>query len=186
MTLDAANFRALNEGLGQMVDDRVAAGWKPTLLTFMFNPLGGSPSSVAWQMQNEVESVYARVLTRIVRKPHSMPTNRLPFWICTPDYPVFKYEKDHFRDVSINDGRHIHVVAVTPLFSRMKETLEDHFYYEQGHYSGRDKLLSRIHAKTMTEEFGYATGYAAKGIKTSRIHSDELFILPRLSSEMST
>lgn len=186
MTLDTANIRALNEGLGQMVEDRVTTGWQPTLLTFVFNQLRGSPSSVAWQMQNEVESVYARVLTRIVRKPHSTPIDRLPFWICTPDYPVFKYEKDHFRNVSINDGRHIHAVAVTPPFSRMRQSLEDHFYYEQGLYTGRDKSLWEIHAKPMTEKLTYATGYAAKGIKTSRINSDELFILPRLSSELTS
>lgn len=49
----------LIDGYAQMVTDRVASGWKPYLLTFMFDPIGGSPRRVSDVMEKEVERVRA-------------------------------------------------------------------------------------------------------------------------------
>src|SRR5689334_16487298 len=56
---------------GDMINQYMDQGWDGYLLTFMFNHLKGSPVSVQKQMYEEVERVYAKVLTRIVRKPRS-------------------------------------------------------------------------------------------------------------------
>ena len=45
----------LIDGYAQMITDRVAFGWKPYLLTFMFDPIGGSPRRVSDAMEKEVE-----------------------------------------------------------------------------------------------------------------------------------
>ncbi|RUW89171.1 hypothetical protein [Mesorhizobium sp. M7A.F.Ca.US.010.02.1.1] len=171
-------------GYGYMFRERVRQGWRLTFLTFTFNHLRGSASNVAWQMRDELERVYAKVLTRIERKPRNVPPDLLPLWVCCPDFPVSKTEKHSFRDAVVNNGRHVHAIAAVPPWSRMKGTLEDHFYEHQNQYTGNGKPLFRIDAQPITHDGWFATDYGLKGAKSSRVGYDELFILPRSTSEV--
>src|SRR5919199_4196779 len=118
----------IQQGYGQMVTSKLRQRWEGYLLIFMFNQLRGSRRSVFRQMEREIERVYATVLTRIVRKPLSETCkDQLPIWIGCPDFPVPEHVKMELRDVVVNDGLHIHAIALIPPTSRLKTGLNQHF-----------------------------------------------------------
>jgi hypothetical protein len=99
-------------------------GWSGYFLSFAFDPMRGSTQAVALQMEKEVERVYSLLVTRVVRKPRSdCRRDLLPRWFVCPDYPVPKHAKSDLGTVTINDGRHLHGIALMPPVSRMKEGL---------------------------------------------------------------
>lgn len=169
-----------------MIEERMVCGAQATLLTFQFNHLSGSTSTVHKTMQETVEKVYSQILTRCFRKPKNVPTIKMPFWICTPDYPIFKHHKDNFRTIVNNDGRHIHVIAVMPPDTRMTQTLDEHFHNEQPRYSGYDRPLWCLDAQPITTNLVSVVDYGTKGIKTPRVGIEGQFILPRTHSEMES
>ena len=72
----------LISGYTDLVEQRVQDGWQPYLITFMFKRLPGNKSSVIKQMRDEIERVYATLVTRVVRKPRSPKSaDRLPVLI---------------------------------------------------------------------------------------------------------
>ncbi|ESX43424.1 hypothetical protein X761_33030 [Mesorhizobium sp. LSHC424B00] len=177
----------LTYGYTSMVEERMVCGATATLLTFQFNHLSGSTSTVNKKMQETVEKVYSQILTRCFKKPKNIPTIKMPFWICTPDYPVFKRHKDNFRTIVNNDGRHIHVIAVMPPDTRMTQTLDDHFHHEQFRYSGyKPRPLWCLDSQPITHDLSFVVDYGRKGIKTPRVGFDGQFILPRTHSEMES
>jgi hypothetical protein len=174
----------LLQGYAQMVTDRIDASWQPYLLTFMFNPIGGSPRRVAEVMEKEVERVYATLLPRIVRKPRSEPHLwKRPIWIGCPDWPVPKHDRQDKQYVLPNDGQHPHVVALMPPVSRLREPLDDHIHDEQPRYV-RDPLF-RIDAVEIDRDPDYVTRYVLKSLERGRIHTDQIIVLPRSVSELS-
>jgi hypothetical protein len=88
-------------------------GWDGYLFSFMFNQLPGSRHAMVQQMHQELLRWYGRLATRTVRKPRSpvwIPF--LPKGIFVPDLPVPKRSKQNIRDVSTNDGLHMHGIVV--------------------------------------------------------------------------
>ena len=177
--------RQITSAYAEMAERYVAEGWTPYLLTFMFQQLRGSPSAVARQMERELERVYARFVSRVVRYPRS-PANigSLPVWICSPDYPVFKHAKQRLRDVTINDGRHLHGVMFEPPWSRLRETVDEHFAALQHLYVGRGSCLTGIDAVPITHDLAYVVRYAEKALRRGVIGSDEMILLPRSWNEL--
>jgi hypothetical protein len=173
-------------GYSQMVADRIHAGWDGYLLTFMFKPIGGSQRNVNRQMERELERVYAKSLTRIIRKPASHEISKLPLWIVCPDYPVPKGdgERQSLHDVAVNGGRHMHAVALVPPWSRLKEDLATHFIDKQSHYVTADSVLLRIHSEPITHDGAYVSSYALKALKRGRVGKGEVLVLPRSISEL--
>ncbi|TPL72308.1 hypothetical protein [Mesorhizobium sp. B2-3-15] len=183
-TVPPSMIRDLITGYTKMATDRMQWGWEPTLLTFMFNQLRGSPSNVEQQMQETIEAVYAKILRWCFRKPRNVPVTAMPLWICTPDYPVHKYHKQNFRDIALNGGRHVHAIALMPPGTNMRTTLDNHFDHEQIRYTGRDRPLWHIDAWPIQDNLPFVVDYGVKGIKTPRAGVDAMFILPRTHSEM--
>lgn len=167
-------------------EEYVAEGWTPYLLTFMFHPLGGSPMAVARQMECEVERVYATLLTRMVRKPTAVSSVRgLPVWFCAHDRPIFKHEKVSIKDVTLNDGAHIHAVAFLPPWSRLRgEKLDDHLAAHTGLYIRAGLPLRRLHVEPITHDAGYVVDYVRKQTEKSVIGQDASFVLPRSLAEV--
>ncbi|MBQ0820603.1 hypothetical protein KBI52_10345 [Microvirga sp. HBU67558] len=156
------------------------------MLTFMFKPIGGSHRNVKRQMERELERVYGKSLTRIIRKPASHEINELPLWIACPDYPVPKgsSERQSLRDVTVNDGRHMHADVVIPPWSRMKEDLATHFDEKQSHYVTADSALFRIDAVPITHDPNYVTGYVLKALRRGWVGEAEILVLPRSATEL--
>ena len=168
-----------------MAAEYVEEGWTPHLLTFMFQQLRGSPASVARQMEREVERVYSRFVTRVVRNPKSaLAVGHLPVWLCSPDFPVFKFAKQTLHDATVNDGRHMHAIALQPRRSRLKTDLAEHFEAAQTLYVGQGFPLSRVHAVTITHDLEKVVDYAFKAIRWGRVGEDASLILPRSRSEL--
>ncbi|WP_243375077.1 hypothetical protein [Microvirga solisilvae] len=173
-------------GYSLMVMERLEAGWDGYLLTFMYKPIKGSQQSVNRQMERELERVYAKSLTRIVKKPASQPLDMLPLWIACPDYPVPKGDekRQSVRDVTVNDGRHMHAIAVVPPWSRVEEGLANHFDEKQSLYVTEDSTLWRIHAEPITHNPKRVNDYVLKALKRSRVGAEEVVILPRTRREV--
>lgn len=185
---------------GDWIEEHIARGWKATFLTITFNQIKGPPRVVAAQMVDAVEAAYARALTQIVRHPRNVPVTELPLWICCPDYPIAKRDRDNIRDIVPNDGRHIHVIAVVPPRSRLKTSLADHLTEDQRFYAGREKRIWRIHAeriravgkvwrddnaeKRVSRGAKQVGRYAKKSVASGRVSVSEIFVLPRSHAEM--
>ena len=135
--------------------------------------------------QRDVERVYAKVLTRIIRDPTSKGNvNRLPLWIVTPDYPVPKRQKQSLEDVALNDGLHLHALAAIPPVSRLKVGLDQHFQEFQDLYVEAKYPLRWLHAEPIISNPGYAVGYGFKSVQRGRATFDDIIVLPRSLSEL--
>ena len=169
----------ITDAYAEMAARYVEDGWAPYLMTFMFRQLPGSPGGVARQMERELERVFSRFVTRCVRNPRSkFATGRLPVWLCSPDYPVFKYAKQSLSDVAVNDGRHMHAIGLQPPKSRLKVGLGDHFDDCQHLYIGPDFPLARMDVQPITHDIENVVGYVQKAVRTGRVGDDGTFVLP--------
>ena len=159
----------------------------PDLLTLMFRQLRGSPTAVARQMEREAERVYGRFVTRVRRDPGAPSSfGRLPVWICSPDFPVFKHAKQNLDDVTINAGRHLHSLGFQPprQHSRLAEPVDEHFAARQGLYIRPDYPLLRLHAVLITHNLDDVVDYALKAMRRGLVGEDGVFVLPQSRSEM--
>ncbi len=178
--------RELVKSWSSYVEEHVREGWTAYLLTFQFREIGGSAQHVGREMEKELERVYAKLLTRIVRRPHSwMNTNRLPKWIACPDFPVRKLEKTPVGDFCVNGGRHIHAICLIPPKSRLGTPLDEHFEDNASLYIRPRLPLVRLHAKPITETPGNATDYVLTALKSGRALNDDVLVLPRSADEVS-
>lgn len=167
------------------VDLLIREGMKPFLLTFMFNSISGHPRAQLEQMNREIERAYAMLLTRIVRNPRSKNLGYLdrPIWLCSPDRPVRKRDKINLREVMVNDGLHVHGIALIPINSRLRD-FEQFVYENQEMLANSRRPLLRFDARPITDTPSRATRYALKGLINHRFDSDTLLVLPRALSEM--
>jgi len=176
-------------GYADWMMEKVHQGWVPTMLTFMFNPLPGSASSKAAQMDRDIERVYGRMVTRAVRDTRARRNQgRLPIWIVSPDWPVPKYgmKRDHLRNIAVNDGQHRHALALTPPWSRFGTDLGHHIDCNQSLYMGSGYPLFRLHFAEITKQPRKTCRYILKSLERGRIKSDDIMILPKAVSELTT
>lgn len=175
--------KLLIEGLGEMVQERVAVGWMPYLLTFMFNPLGGTQKHQVALMNDEIVRTYYKVLTRICRNPRNVPTHLKPLWIASPDFPVHKHKKDNFQSIAVNDGLHFHALALIPPENRLGRSFDTFINEKPERFSGRDRYLRMLHILEITEDADYVAEYALKSINHGRTTFDDVLVLPYARSE---
>lgn len=178
-------LRKIEKAYVQWIGKHIKLGMTPYLMTFQFNPLPGSARSQIDQMQKAVERTYAFLLTRIVRSPRSSCLNHAdrPIWVCSPDRPVFKHDKISLQEASVNDGVHLHAIALIPKKSRL-EDFEGFIDNNQEMLANPRRPLMRVHAKPITSTPDKATSYAVKGIFKERFSYDDLLILPRTLTEL--
>jgi hypothetical protein len=178
----------LKENIGgytTMIKQHLDQGWQGHLMTFMFNQLRGGVSQMNHQMQNQIENVYASLITRLHRRPHAYGVTH-PILIGCPDFPVPKFEKKPLPEIITNDGLHYNgLLLVPPGPSRMKVSIQQHFTDNQSHYL-RDQILNRIDVRPINYDVDHITDYALKGMKSNRLPGNEtLLILPKTSREIS-
>ncbi|GJE48408.1 hypothetical protein GOFOIKOB_1437 [Methylobacterium tardum] len=158
----------------------LAESYVPYLLTFMFQPLGGSLSSMGERMLDDIERVYRIHVTRVVRKPNAPAhLDERPIWLCSLDLPVFKHAKQSRLDVLINDGLHAHAVGFYAPRSRLREGVVEHFeHHHDDLYVRREHPLMRIDVEPITHRTGYVVGYVRKNIGRGLISADATRVLP--------
>ena len=173
---------------GEMVSRRIMEGWTASLMTFMFNQLGGSTTVKLNVMRNEVEQLYSTFLTRAVREPRSSKSvGCLPVLIASADLPVRKGQRSTYEKVTVNDGLHFHGVLLVPSKTRLRVSTEAHFQQNPLLYLRDRKWLDRIDVRAITSDWSFVTDYVLKTVKSKRLTYEEaILILPRTTSELST
>src|SRR6266404_8718730 len=159
-------------------------GWNPFLMTFMFKPLKGNQEAIMQQMNDEVDRVYSTFITRVVRKPNSVYQKYLysrPLLIAVPDRPVPKHAKQRLKDVTINNGRHMHGILVVPWDCRLKRDVRDHFEKYKALYV-KNRLL-RLDVRPIHSALGDVVDYAFKSVKSRKVDCDDILIFPKSSTE---
>ena len=138
----------LISGYTDLVEQRVQDGWQPYLITFMFKRLPGNKSSVIKQMRDEIERVYATLVTRVVRKPRSPKSaDRLPVLIGFADLPVPKREKEAAQGDRAERRAALprHPVDARAVLGYGR-ALPFHFMKYRRLYVGHGSRLDRLHA----------------------------------------
>ncbi len=149
----------------------------------MFNQLPGSRRAMVHQMHQQLERWYGRLATRTIRKTRSpIWAPYLPKGIFVPDLPVPKRSKQSLRDVSTNDGLHMHGIMVANRWARIPETLDVYFEENLGTYV--TSKLRHIDVQRITHRARYVTEYALKSLKRSTFSEDDILVLPRSLSEL--
>lgn len=168
-----------------LLQHRVDAGWSAHLLTFMFHALRGSDEVVRRRQCRLVEEAYSRFVTWVERHP-GRPSrhDRLPVWICAPDFPGGRGGRASLADVSINNGQHVHGVAVLPPSSRCGHDLAAHFAALEDRYVEPGGIL-RVHAAPVTHDLRRVFGYVTKAVSRGRVGPDAIIVLPRAASELN-
>ena len=107
-----------------------------------------------------------------------------------PDLPVPKAQKQRLRDITLNDGLHLHALALIPPGSQMEGGLDQHFADNQALYVRREHAvarhpLARVHAQPIIRDPDYVTEYVFKSLSRQRFSLDDVLILPRNRGELS-
>jgi hypothetical protein len=159
----------------------IDAGWSAYLVTFMFQPLPGNQTSKIQQMKKQIEKFYSRLLTRVVRHPHSRCNK--PVFFAFVDLPVAKTNKISTLDAMVNDGLHFHAIVLIPPKSRLSLPLDLYIASISDAYLHQRKL-DRIDVQPFyTENSFRVVDYCMKSLKGRLDYDNCILILPRSSSE---
>lgn len=171
----------------QMVEERTAGGWETYMVTLMFNPLAGNENAKRQQMRRITENLYALLLTRFVRRPHNTPIVEMPFWLASYDWPVRKLSGWTAADSMINDGMHMHILAMIPPNGREGRRLTDVIANAPTSFLiGKTAPLSRIHVMPIEKTLARAAAYTLKSVDRKRTTPEDVIILPRSKSELNS
>ena len=101
------------------------------------------------------------------------------------DWPVFKRERPTLKDVTINDGLHVHAVVLVPWRSRLQTGLKNHVEERQALYLGHHGRLRRVHvARIEAGTEAQVVDYTMKTWRGRRMGMDDVLVLPRAASEL--
>src|SRR5260370_6400529 len=122
---------------GGRVREILESGWSGYLMTFLFNPLKGSQVQMNREMRSEIEGLYGSLLTRLIRRPHSVDA-RKPVLLTFPDWPVPKKQKKSLSELTTNGGLQHHailLVAPADRHHRLNLPADQHFADHQPYYT---------------------------------------------------
>ncbi len=180
------NTTAMLDAYLEMVEIRAVAGFEPYMLTLMFKPMKGSARAQMTGMNIIAEKVYARILTRLVKRPKNTNLNEMPFWLSGHDWPVRKLDGWTVQDSAINDGLHLHAMVLVPPNARtggkLSAIIEES---PQAFLAGPGMPLNRLHVIEIEKTVRQAAGYALKSVKRGRLGAEDILVLPRHQSEIS-
>jgi hypothetical protein len=173
------HLKAIVDAFGQWTKEYLDMGWDGYLVSIMFHDLAGSRETKVIQMKQEVERVYNRLATRMVRKPNSPSwAGYLPIGLFVPDLPVPKRregKKSTIADVSINDGLHMHGIVLGNRWGRVRESLMDHFKeFEDQYVSGK---VRHIDVRRITHDPEYTVDYTLKSLPRRNSSPDDVLLL---------
>jgi hypothetical protein len=174
-----AHLKAIVDAFGKWTKKYLDKGWDGYLFQVMFHDLAGSRETKIIQMKQEVERVYNRLATRMVRKPNSPSwTGYLPIGLFVPELPVpkkRKSKKSTIADVSINDGLHMSGIVLGNRWGRVRESLTDHFKeFEDNYVTGK---VREIYVERITHDPEYTVDYALKSLPRRNSSPDDVFLL---------
>jgi hypothetical protein len=167
----------------QWVDDYYDLEWTPYHVTFMFHHIPGSEEEKIRQMHKDIGRFYGKLASWVVRDPKSSKyAHLLPRGVFFPDVPCYNRKKQALRDVTINDGIHVHGIMLVPTRSRLKVPFLQHLRDKKESYG--QKSILRIHAEPIWDHYQFVADYAGKAVKRGRVSYDDVLILPRTGKEL--
>lgn len=173
------HLEAITAAHAVWINRYINAGWDAYFFTVMFNYISGSREKRIMQMHREIEKIYGRLATRMVRKPRSPRwKGLLPIGLFSPDFPVRKFELGEggsIEDVSINDGLHMHGIMLANRWGRIPVGLHEHFREKMDHY--RTPKIRRIHVEPIRYSPEEVVGYALKGLVKRTVSIDDIGVL---------
>jgi hypothetical protein len=179
-----ASIPQLIEGYGEWVQGYFDKGFRMYLVTFKFNHILGSSEYKRREMLKQVEYQFYPTLIKHVESWPMKPSRQcnLPILIGVPDLPVAKHTKKlSVRDVTINDGLHVHAIVAMPQTLRhpggcqLKKLIRE----KQHHFIGAFTSISDIDVRRITDHPKYVADYALKNGKRNPAIMDEILILPK-------
>jgi hypothetical protein len=181
------SYRKTVEGYTQWVNDKIAEGYDPHFVTFMFHQIPGNQDARWLEMTRIIDQVYGRVLSKTFRVPNAAKNQPfMPVLIMFPDFPIYKRDKDHFVDISVNDGQHAQGMGLMPPNSRLEENLSGHFLNHGEKYVRSYPSLQRIHSVRIEETPEKVVRYMFKAMEANRASPDDIAIWPRARTERPT
>ena len=173
------HLHALIDAHAKWIQRFLDVGWDGYLFSVMFHELGGSRKTKLIQMNHEVEQIYNRLVTRMVRDPRSQSwAGYLPIGVFVPDLPVPKVrkaKKSTIADVSINDGLHMGGIVLGNRWGRIREGLDKHFEVKKKQYLS-DKIRN-IHVERIKRTPHDAVDYTFKSLLKRTSTPDDVLIL---------
>lgn len=180
--------KQLVEAYAGWVESLLKEGFDGYLLTFMFRPIPGSVAAKEREMYGVVERTFRKVLTRTTRRPRTAESDQMPIWLGCTDWPIPKWDKDYFANIAINDGQHVHVIALDPPCSRFRKggvELGNHIFFDsQKLYFQTEPYLDRIHDRKIEVSPRRVASYVLKAVNSGRTAQDAILVLPRARSEL--
>jgi hypothetical protein len=181
----SADINRYIDGLGEMVNRFITAGFEPYMISFMFRL---SPSNVApspRMITNEIDRVYSRFLTEAVRYPWSKANaDNRPILIACADWPVFKWKRISGSIYLPHEGIHAGGILLVPPRNNLKTGVKDHFEtVKRKAYVRPGLLLSRVYIQHMDHSYEVVVDYSFKSLKRRRCTFDDLIVMPKSRSE---
>ena len=153
-------------------------------LTVKFAPLPGPAKAKQKQMEEEIQRLYAIILSRCYRRPRNILGFELPLWVGCPDLPIAKRKKSRIEDTQINGGLHYHCMVSQPSKTRLDCAFSDYIDLNKAMLIGTASKISHLHCTLVDfKDIRRACGYALKSITRRRADSDDILILPHAGSE---
>lgn len=157
-------------------------GWKSYYVNFMFDPFRGPGSELIPHMRKAIHKFYGRFSGEFVRDQRNKnKQDQMPKLWLFPDLPVFKYQKQSLREVTINNGLHFNGPLLIPPVSRFSGCPINHIKANHTKYARHG--INRIHITAVWDIPGLAD-YAAKTLKYNRADKEDIIVLPRLLKEL--
>jgi len=137
-------------------------------------------------MKDELQRVYSTFLTRVHRKPRTASPHNLPILIGAADLPVYKRDRSSAPTVHCNSGLHFHALLLVPAASRLEESVDEHFRFNDELYRGKLGLIRTIHVRPVVNGAERVLDYVFKTVLRGRVSYDEgILLLPRTNGELS-
>lgn len=181
--LRSTSSGSLQNAVNEFIEPRLLRGDEPYMLTLMFKPLRGNDTSVARQMDRVAENLYARLLTRLIKKPKNVPILQMPLWLSCHDWPVQKIKGISSADILLNGGRHLHAMMFVPPTVRTGVRLNDIVAKNPQQFLV-GKYLTGLHVMPIERTVAKATGYALKSVERGRVGWGDVLVLPKTHAEM--
>lgn len=179
--------RHLVKGYTELVNGRIETGWSCHLLTILFAQLPGSRAVVINRMKDEFQRVYSTFLTRVHRKPRTASPIELPILVGAADLPVYKRDRSSAPTIHCNGGLHFHALLLVPPASRLEESVDEHFRFNDDLYRGKLGLIRTIHVRPVVDEVERVVDYVFKTVLRGRVSYDEgILLLPRTNDELTS
>ena len=165
-----------------------------SLVTMVFHQISGSHRARCQIMFSEAERLYNTLLRHVIHHPNRQSSlSKWPITVMVPDYPVRKRRPGSsvltVTDVSLNDGLHLHGLALIRIGTRLRQTLGMHIksnykeYIRPG-FPLRRIYVRRIYVRPIRHSLENVADYCFKTLKRRDLDLDDLLILPKARSEM--